>query len=217
MAKCGAQALQLSDEELAANGEFTHEIDAALNITDAGARLLSAQYRRILREPSVCTESALRTTCTLVASRGPPVQQHIAASSYRPLCHDALPEHAEVQEDALLKLGFSSAADATPEFRKLGRRGRIPWCDPRYAIALAYISAGALVLVPIAHCLLRGLVRSLFIYALTTPVSSVSTTDPLVFNTVSRDKVKVLHSAALCHAYITISTCVGHKSAAAVA
>ena len=38
VAKCGAQALQLSDEELAANGEFTHEINAALNITDAGER-----------------------------------------------------------------------------------------------------------------------------------------------------------------------------------
>lgn len=98
----------------------------------------------------------------------------------------------DAQEDALQELGLSSAADATLEFRKLGRRGRIPWCDPRYAIALAYISAGALVLVPIAHCLLRGLIRSLFIYALTTPVSSVSKTDPLVFNTASRDDVKVL-------------------------
>lgn len=46
-------------------------------------------------------------------------------------------------------------------------------------------------LVPVAHCLLRGLVRSLFIYALTTPVSSVAHNHPVVFNKEQRDRVKV--------------------------
>lgn len=103
-------------------------------------------------------------------------------------------EVADEQAEALEQLGYSSAADATKEFRNLGRRGRIPWCDARYATALAYIAAGALVLVPISHCLLRGLIRSLFIYALTTPVSSVNASDPLVFNTEARDNVKVCGS-----------------------
>lgn len=95
------------------------------------------------------------------------------------------------QQEALAELGFPTAADAAVEFRAAGRRGRIPWCDPRYATTLAYISAGAVLLVPISHCLLRGLIRSLFIYALTTPVSTVSSADAVVFNTAARERVQV--------------------------
>ena len=97
----------------------------------------------------------------------------------------------EERKRSLAALGLESDADAHTALRRHGRRGRLPWCDSRYKDSLAYISAGAIVLVPISHCLLRGLVRSLFIYALTTPVSTVDDNDPVVFNTSERELVKV--------------------------
>lgn len=40
VAKCGADALQLSDDQLRADGEFTHDIDLALKMDDPGAAVL---------------------------------------------------------------------------------------------------------------------------------------------------------------------------------
>ena len=105
------------------------------------------------------------------------------------------PVIAGERRTALKELDLQSEADAKLALTRQGRRGRIPWCDPRYNDSLAYISAGGVLLVPISHCLLRGVVRSLFVYALTTPVSTVSDDDPVVFNTEERGKVKVCFQA----------------------
>lgn len=98
---------------------------------------------------------------------------------------------AEARHAALDRLGIESADAGRLALRNHARRGRLPWCDPRYKERLAYISAGDVLLVPVAHCLLRGLVRSLFIYALDTQVSSVHPNHPVVFNKEQRARVKV--------------------------
>jgi hypothetical protein len=86
---------------------------------------------------------------------------------------------------------LTSSADAKAELQNLGRKGRLPWCEPSLRGALGYISAGGVILVPVAHCLLRGLLRSLFILALTTPLSEVGQNHPVVFNTTQRQAVRV--------------------------
>lgn len=109
------------------------------------------------------------------------------------------------RKQALSLLGLSTVDGARAELRRLGRRGRIPWCNPIYAIRLSYISAGNVILVPTAHCLLRGVVRSLFMYAIDTPVSKVSNNHTVVFNKEQRDRVRVrapsLGSGALLHVF----------------
>lgn len=115
---------------------------------------------------------------------------------------------AGVRRTALAALGYKDEAAALAVCRKYGRRGRLPWCDPRYADTLGYLSPGDVLLVPISHCLLRGLIRSIFVYALTTPVSLVSKTDPVVFSTAQRDSVQVTF------VYMQLSVQLGHTSRA---
>jgi hypothetical protein len=57
--------------------------------------------------------------------------------------------------------------------------------------ALPYISPETFVLVPTAHALLRGVTFSLFDYALRTPVTTVDSNNPVVFNTTQRRFVQV--------------------------
>lgn len=104
---------------------------------------------------------------------------------------NCLKHPAGVRRAALSRLGYMDETAALAVVKRCGRRGRLPWCDPRYAHLLGYLSPGDVLLVPISHCLLRGLIRSLFAYALTTPVSTVSKTDPVVFSTGHRESVQV--------------------------
>jgi hypothetical protein len=55
---------------------------------------------------------------------------------------------------------------------------------------MGFISAGGIILVPVAHCLLRGLLRGLFIHALTTLLCEVDQNHPVVFNTAQRQAVR---------------------------
>ena len=57
LAKCGADALQLTDSELAADGEFTHSIDCALQIGDPGAKHCTCTGMYCISSESAATET----------------------------------------------------------------------------------------------------------------------------------------------------------------
>ena len=75
---------------------------------------------------------------------------------------------------------------------------------------LKYIAAGGIITLPIAHCLLRGVIRSLFEYSLDTKVKSVPDKHPVVFNQAARAAVKVciqvanayIHEPAICISHL---------------
>lgn len=116
---------------------------------------------------------------------------YLVVSQFLHSCECTVVFHVGQRATALAALGISSVEAGRAELKRYGRRGRMPWCHPKYKEHLSYISPADIVVVPVAHCLLRGLVRSLFMYALDTPVSTVRPTHSVVFNTSQRDKVKV--------------------------
>ncbi len=62
--------------------------------------------------------------------------------------------------DCLRALGLSTIGDADKVFTLLGRRGQMPWLLPYFKRHLPYIQASNVVLLPPAHMLLHGLVKS---------------------------------------------------------
>ena len=109
--------------------------------------------------------------------------------------------HAAERKQALRLLTLASVEEARGELRQLARRGRLPWCDAAYQTSLKYIAAGDILTVPVAHCLLRGVLRSIFVYALDTKVSTVSDKHPVVFNQDARARVKVCMKLATNHVH----------------
>ena len=99
--------------------------------------------------------------------------------------------HAAERKQALEDMDLATVDVARAELRQLARRGGLPWCDQGYQVSLKYIAAGDIITVPIVHCLLRGVVRSLFVYSLDTKVKSVPDKHPVVFNQAARAAVKV--------------------------
>lgn len=99
--------------------------------------------------------------------------------------------HAAEALQALAALGITSRARAKEILTELGRRGPLPWSLDRYAESLAYISAGSVMLVPVDHCLLRGVLRTLLVHCICTNVSEIDADDVIAFRKVNRDKARV--------------------------
>jgi len=76
---------------------------------------------------------------------------------------------------ALRGLGLNGTiSDAKTALSLLGWSGQLPWALPEVLSLHPYIDLGGLMLVPPAHCILRGIVRPLFIFALTTTTSDLA-------------------------------------------
>jgi hypothetical protein len=88
-------------------------------------------------------------------------------------------------------MGMNTKDEARKRLTRLGRSGKLPWCEEEVAMALPYISPKDLVLIPTAHALLRGILRSLLDFAFQTLVTSVPDNHPIVFSSESRKAVQV--------------------------
>jgi len=98
------------------------------------------------------------------------------------------------KEAAADELGLHTKAQAQQRLTALGRKGKLPWCEPDVAAKLPYLKPSTLVLVPTAHALLRGVLKSLLEYTFKTKVSSVAEHHPIVFNSDARKAVSVSSS-----------------------
>lgn len=89
-----------------------------------------------------------------------------------------LAQRREALTGALDAYGEGEAAprigDAQLRKQLLGRTGRLPWGRPWRRHALSYIRPSTIVTVPVAHCLLRGVLDYVLRLALTTPVQSIT-------------------------------------------
>jgi hypothetical protein len=92
-------------------------------------------------------------------------------------------------------LGLNTKEQATQRLTRLGRSGQLPWCVPEVALALPYILPSTLVIIPTAHALLRGLLRSLLNFAFKTMVTTVPNNHPIVYNSDSRKAVTVCNKS----------------------
>ena len=92
---------------------------------------------------------------------------------------------------ALSELGIPSKARAKELLTELGRRGPLPWCLERDEESLSYISAGNILLVPVDHCLLRGVLRTLLVHCICTNVSDIDPEDAIAFRKPNRDRARV--------------------------
>jgi hypothetical protein len=81
----------------------------------------------------------------------------------------ALAEAARGDNRLLMELNINKSR-AELVFRSLGRKGRCVWLSPYFKEALPYISTSTLVLVPVAHLFLHGLLKDLlcFVFGLWT-------------------------------------------------
>jgi hypothetical protein len=87
--------------------------------------------------------------------------------------------------------GINSQQCAKERLKVLGRNGRLPWCEEDVMRALPYLAIKDLVIIPTAHALLRGLLKSLLDYSLKTQVSTVPKNHPVVFNSEQRRNAMV--------------------------
>jgi hypothetical protein len=95
------------------------------------------------------------------------------------------------QKRELCQLGHASAQHAKTRQQHLGRNDEMPWATRDLRRKLGYLHAGNVVIVPAAHTLLRGLLRSLLGVAFETKVSTVTGDHPIVFNSAQRKQIKV--------------------------
>jgi hypothetical protein len=98
---------------------------------------------------------------------------------------------SEGGKEEATKYGFNTKEKATQRLTRLGRSGQLPWCEDDVASALPYLSPCNLVIIPTAHALLRGVLRSLLDFAFKTLVSSVPSNHPIVYNSDSRKAASV--------------------------
>lgn len=92
-------------------------------------------------------------------------------------------------------LGYTSKAQAQARLSALGRNGEMPWVDAAYARSLAYLRPGGVVLVPVAHCLLRGLTRNLILFVLHSKAEDYPADHEYVFNSKSKRFIEVCAAA----------------------
>lgn len=78
----------------------------------------------------------------------------------------------------------------------LGRKGKMPWLRKRFMRMLPYIQGDRIVLMLVAHMLLHGLCKDLFMYALTEAPENAAPHNQVMFNGAQRRPVKV-HSPHL--------------------
>ena len=98
---------------------------------------------------------------------------------------------AGARRAALERLGYSGVVDAKARLTQLARSGMMPWCNPEFKETLRYISPRDLVLLPSWHLWCRGILRDLFVTALTTPLKDVPANHPFIFSGAERTKVSV--------------------------
>ena len=84
----------------------------------------------------------------------------------------------------------------------LGRKAKLPWLSKRHKKTLQYIRPRHLVLMPVAHMLLHGLLKDLLVFALSGPVQPGS---DVVFNDEQRAAVSVCAMQLVMHAHATTS------------
>jgi hypothetical protein len=101
-------------------------------------------------------------------------------------------------KDEAAELGWPNKVSTAQRLSTLGRNGKISWCEKDVTEHLFYLCAKNLVLVPVAHAILRGLLRGLLEFALKTQVSSVPDDHPIVFNGTERNFVSVC-PLYICH------------------
>jgi hypothetical protein len=65
--------------------------------------------------------------------------------------------------EPLQQLGFRSRKQATEHLSRLGRTGRLVWATENFQHLLPYIDARTLMLCPLVHALLHGLMQDLFV------------------------------------------------------
>lgn len=99
-------------------------------------------------------------------------------------------------------LGVGHTQDAVKAaLSLLGRSAQLPWMVSEIHELHPYLAADSLLLVPAAHTLLRGLIRSLLGFALLTTVAGLqamkmdTTNHPVVFTAQQRRQVEVWTAA----------------------
>jgi hypothetical protein len=83
-------------------------------------------------------------------------------------------------KDDAAEHGLHNKGAAEQHLSALGRNGKMPWCEKDVTEDLFYLCVRNLVLVLVAHDILRGLLRSLLEFAFKAQVSSVPDDHPTV-------------------------------------
>lgn len=78
----------------------------------------------------------------------------------------------------------------------------MPWRAPAFRELLAYVPTGDILLVPVGHTLLRGLLRPLLIYALRTKLVEIPEHNSVIFDGPARRAVKVRRAPRACVVYL---------------
>jgi hypothetical protein len=84
--------------------------------------------------------------------------------------------------ERLISLGMQQGTKEAGqrELTLLGRNGQIRWCQQHLRENFAYVSAGSLICVPPAHCLLTGIMADVFKFCLKTTANDLP--DPRTFD-----------------------------------
>lgn len=95
--------------------------------------------------------------------------------------------------DAIVAAGADgpTVAAAQAKLQSLGRSGRVPWRLPALRGLLAYVPTGDVLLVPVGHTLLRGVLRPLLIYALRTKLNMIPQGNQIIFGKAARRLARV--------------------------
>lgn len=89
------------------------------------------------------------------------VDHHIQVGEFAHKLQRGVREYYRSRSTNILAgLNVSGVTEAKELFSVLGRRGREPWLAPRYREKLPYINPQTLVVIPVAHLCLRGLLKS---------------------------------------------------------
>lgn len=86
-------------------------------------------------------------------------------------------------------MGCRSRAEASRCLRHLGRNFELPWATADLRAHLFYLDHCNVFVLPVAHLLLRGLVRGLWVYALQSKAPPAN--HPVIFNTAAHRAVAV--------------------------